>query len=86
MIEMRPVLDLHSIPAPYGEYISDHFRMWSDYSSNGSYHTLDLQEYRAYAVDNIDEYVEEYGRNKAMFMEWLEKQTSADEVILLYWW
>lgn len=87
MIKTRMVIDVTDIPEPYATYISESLREYDDYPSNGSYHNLDIEEYRSYCKEEgFKAYVEDCGNNKAMFMQWLEQQTSADTVLLLYWW
>lgn len=81
IIKFKQVIDRTDLPKEIKECLDA--LVYCNYviSGNSSYIVVDIAEYRECTSD---EYLENYGPDKAIFMEWLEKQTSADEMLILY--
>ena len=78
MIKTEQVLDITNLPYEYAEEL----REWLDFPCNGSYHRIFLNEYRE-AGDAI---AEEYAKYPLNAVKYIEQLTTADDIILLYWW
>lgn len=86
-IKYIPTIDRTDLPKEVKGWLNEWVRENDVVQSNDSYIWLNIDDYRQYIREGaMVEYVEDYGPDKALFMEWLEKQTSADEVLILYWW
>lgn len=77
------VLDITDLPEPVKTKMYDAYR---DYvGSNDSYFRLYLQEYREY-VQAGDDYGAHYSQAQTDVLQWLCAHTTADELLVLYWW
>jgi hypothetical protein len=87
MIEMRPVLDVNNLPRTYRDLLHEYVQSRGVIQGNNSFFSLYLSEYRNYLREaSASEYIEDFGPELAKFMAWFEGTTSADEVLVLYWW
>lgn len=82
MLLKTEVLDITDLPQPYKTYLYDHVQ--TDYClSNNSYFDLYLDDWRENVkAGNMDE----YSPKMQEFYTWLEPQTSADRILVKYWW
>lgn len=86
-IKYIPTIDRTDLPPQVKGWLDQWVQIDDMIQANNSYFEVDIAEYRQHLKeDTMDEYAGAYGQNKVLFMEWLEKQTSADEVLILYWW
>jgi hypothetical protein len=85
MIKNRAVLDRFDLPENYREMLDNYVRQFKEVSNN-SYFILNVAEYWAYMVEEPGAYIEDFGVALYSFMRWFSKQTSEDEVLVLYWW
>lgn len=85
MINKRAVVDRMDIPEVYRGLLDAYVGRFKG-AYNGTYFILNVAEYRAYMDEEPGAYIADFGPDLYDFMRWFSKQTSEDEVLVLYWW
>lgn len=85
MIKYKATLDRMDIPEEQRDNLDAYVEVQLDISGSDTFIKVDLHDFRCALKEHYD--VEEtYGKAYVDFMTWLEQITSADEVLILYWW
>lgn len=85
MIKKLAVVDRMDLPVVYRVLLDAYVSRFNS-AYNGSYFILNVAEYRAYMAEEPEAYIDDFGADLYIFMAWFSKQTSEDEVHVLYWW